>query len=56
MSGKAESGGPEQMRKQLADQSFPHLRVDEPGETTGERHRPPDPGFQHGEIKPKTSD
>ena len=42
-----------QVRQWLADQAVPHLHADKPGGTTGERDRPHNPGFQHGEIKPQ---
>ena len=40
----------------LADPAAPHLCIDKPGGTAGERSRPHNPGLQHGEIKPQTSD
>ena len=43
----------DQAREQLAKQVVPHLLVDKPGETTGERGRLSNPGFQHREIKPQ---
>ena len=49
---KAVAGGP--ARWQLADRAVPHSRTDKPGGTNGERDRLCNPGFQHGEIKPKS--
>ena len=42
-----------QVRQQLAEQVVPHLCVDKPTGTTGERDRPLNPGFQCREIKPQ---
>ena len=43
----------DQVRWQLAKQVVPHLHADKPGGTNGERDRPHNPGFQHGEKKPQ---
>ena len=43
-------------RWQIVDQAVPHSRADKLGGTTGEQDRPRNPEFQHGEIKPQTSD
>ena len=40
----------------LADTVVPHSHIDKPGGTAGERNRPHNPGLQHGEIKPQTSE
>ena len=40
----------------LADPVAPHSHADKPGGTTGEQSRLLNPGLQHGEIKPQTSD
>ena len=61
---KAAAGGPSevadcgtgQARLQLADPVTPHSRIDKLGGTAGEEGRPHNPGLQHGEIKPQTSD
>ena len=42
----------DQARWLLAEQEIPHLNADKLGGTTGERHRPCNPGLQHWEIKP----
>ena len=53
----AQKGGSWRTRQarwqQPADQMVPHFHADKPGGTTGERERPHNPGFQHGEIKPQ---
>ena len=41
---------------QLEDRVVPYLCEDKPGGTTGEQDRLQNSGFQHGEIKPQTSD
>ena len=38
-------------RQGLVDRAIPHSLADKPGGTNGERGRPQNPGFQHGEIK-----
>ena len=40
----------------LADPTAPHLHMDKPGGTAGERNRLRNPGLQLREIKPQTSD
>ena len=58
--GKVVAGGPSevvdcgthQAVQQLADPAAPHLHIDKPGGTAGERSRPHNPGLQLGEIKP----
>ena len=40
-------------RQWLVGWTVPHLHEDKPGGTNGERDRPHNPGFQHGEIKPQ---
>ena len=42
--------------RQVADPEAPHSCIDKPGKTVGEQSRPRNPGLQHGEIKPQTSD
>ena len=62
--GKAVVGGPGQARLQLVDPArwwimdwaVTHSSADKLGGTTGEQDRPHNPGFQHREIKPQTSD
>ena len=61
---ESQQGGPSevadcgtgQARLQLADPLAPHSSIDRLGGTAGERSRPPNPGLQHREIKPRTSD
>ena len=69
---EAAAGGPRevvdcgtgQARLQLADPArwklaypaAPHLHIDKPGGMAGEQSRLRNPGLQHGEIKPQTSD
>ena len=56
--------GAGQARLQLADPTrwwlaapaAPHSRIDKLGGMAGERSRPHNPGLQHGEIMPQTSD
>ena len=45
-----------QARLQIADPEGPHSHIDKPGGTAGEQSRQQNPGLQHGEIKPQTSD
>ena len=45
-----------QTRLQLADLEVPHSHIDELGGMVGEQSRLSNPGLQHGEIKPQTSD
>ena len=40
----------------LADSVAPHAHIDKPGGMAGEQNRPRNPGLQHREIKPQTSD
>ena len=40
----------------LADPVAPHLLIDKLGGLVGEQSRTHNPGLQHGEIKPQTSD
>ena len=61
---KVVAGGPSevvdcgtgQARLQLADPAAPHLCIDKLGGMAGERNRPRNPGLQHAEIKPQTSE
>ena len=39
------------VRRQVAEQTVPHLRADKPGGTTADQDRPCNPGFQHGQNK-----
>ena len=52
--GKVMADGPREAR--LVERVVPHSPVDKLGGTTGEQDRPCNPGLQHGEIKPQTSD
>ena len=62
--GKAAAGRPSKVADcgtgqavlQLADPEAPHLSIDKPGGTAGERSRPLNPGLQLEEIKPQTSE
>ena len=40
----------------LADPVASHSHIDKPGGMVEERNRPHNPGLQHGEIEPQTSD
>ena len=44
--GKVVARGPGRARWQLAEQAVPHLHVDKPRGTNGERDRQHNPGFQ----------